>query len=352
MLKTKSQLDRERIDHYSLVIVAKDHGNPALQSSETVEIQIGDVNDNAPFFHQSQYLVSVDENNKINEQITTLEARDLDSGENGKLRYVLSQPSQNFAINEETGVVYALRSLDAEKFTEPEILEIIAQDGGDPPKTGRTTLRISIKDFNDNIPVFVKKSYRFEINENVPIDLKIGKVTAIDGDLNPTVKYHWKNTGKYRNSPFEIDEETGEIFVARSVDFETDGKEFNLFAVATDQDGQWDQTAVTIIVKDLNDNQPVVSYPLPNRDVVWVNPKLRTGQLVAKIKATDADNGKNGKILISLDSEKIDFVNVNSAGEILLQRDLVDNDFGRHSITVRVEDMGTPVSSTILRVSF
>ena len=264
----------------------------------------------------------------------------------------MARKSNNFAINEETGVVYALRSLDAEKFTEPEILEIVAQDGGSPPKTGRTTLRVSIKDFNDNIPVFVKKNYLFEIDENVPIDSKIGQVIAIDGDLNPTVKYHWKNTGKYRNSPFEIDEETGEIFVARSVDFETDGKWFNLTAVATDQDGQWDQTAVIIMVNDLNDNQPVVSYPLPNRDVVWVNPELRTGQLVAKIKATDADKGKNGKILMRLENSIIDFVNVNAGGEILLQRDLGEEDFGRHTIEVRIEDMGAPVASSLLRVSF
>ena len=54
MLKTKKPLDRERIDRYSLVIIARDNGNPGLQATETVDIQIGDVNDNAPFFHQSQ----------------------------------------------------------------------------------------------------------------------------------------------------------------------------------------------------------------------------------------------------------------------------------------------------------
>ena len=80
MLKTKNALDRERIERYSLTIVARDGGDPPLQSTELVEIRVEDINDNAPFFHQSQYRVSVDENNKVNEQITTLKARDLDAG--------------------------------------------------------------------------------------------------------------------------------------------------------------------------------------------------------------------------------------------------------------------------------
>ena len=55
MLKTKSLLDRERIGKYSLKITAVDEGTPSLKSTETIEILITDVNDNSPFFHQSQY---------------------------------------------------------------------------------------------------------------------------------------------------------------------------------------------------------------------------------------------------------------------------------------------------------
>ena len=235
LLKTKAELDRERIERYSLVITARDGGQPSLESTERVEIVVNDINDNAPFFHQPQYRISVDENNEINQEITTLRARDLDAGRNGEIRYFLEQQSQNFKIDEKSGTVSAIRSLDAEKFTEPEILVVVAQDGGHPSKTGNTTLRVSIKDFNDNIPVFVKKNYRFSVAENVRPDTLVGKVLAIDGDLNPTVKYRFAQ----KNLPFAIDEQSGEIFVSRIIDYETDRPVYNLTALATDQEKSW-----------------------------------------------------------------------------------------------------------------
>ena len=270
------------------------------------------------------------------------------AGENGRIRYHLSKPSSNFGINVETGVVYALRTLDAERITEPEILEVVAEDSGVPPRSGTTTLRVSIKDFNDNVPVFVKKRYEFATIENAPVDTLVGQVVAIDGDLNPTVVYSIRRT--IRKMPFAIDEQTGEIFVARSIDFESDPSEFNLTAVATDQDGQKDTTVVIIRVVDLNDNTPVVEYPLPNRDVVWVDPNLRTGQVVARIRATDSDSGKNGAIRIIPESS-VDFLNVDPLGEIVLQRDLTTADHGRHSISVRVKDQGEPTAFILLHVS-
>ena len=119
-----------------------------------------------------------------------------------------------------------------------------------------------------------------------------------------------------------------------------------------DKDGQTDRTNVVIKIIDENDNQPTVEYPLPNRDIVWVNPELRTGQLVAKIKATDLDGSdKNGEVVMSMqDASEIDFVNVDQFGEILVQRDLTENDFGRYSISVRIMDQGEPAKSILLRV--
>ena len=295
------------------------------------------------------FRVTLDENNQVGEEITTLQARDLDAGDNGKITYHLSGTSLNFAIDSDSGTVYALKTLDAEKFIAPEVLEIIAEDSGMPVQTGKTSLRISIKDFNDNIPVFNQKQYTFSTVENVPIDSFLGKVEAFDGDLNPTIKYKFYRPGQ--NFPFAIDENSGEIFVAKVIDFELTRGVFNLTVLATDEDDQSDTCFVAIEIIDLNDNSPIIEYPLPNRDIVWINPKLRTGQLAAKIQASDRDDQGNGQIIMTLENTQADFVNINSKGEILLQRDLTSEDYGRYSMTVRVRDQGEPVLFVILRVS-
>ena len=43
-------------------------------------------------------------------------------------------------------------------------------------------MKLTVLNVNDNVPVFEKNEYRFNINENQPAGTLLGMVTASDGD--------------------------------------------------------------------------------------------------------------------------------------------------------------------------
>ena len=56
-------------------------------STVTVYINVKDVNDNSPEFRRSTYTTSVLEDVQVGAGILDLEAKDLDSGDNGRILY-------------------------------------------------------------------------------------------------------------------------------------------------------------------------------------------------------------------------------------------------------------------------
>ncbi|XP_008567705.1 PREDICTED: protocadherin gamma-B2-like, partial [Galeopterus variegatus] len=84
-LVTDRTLDREEIPEYNVTIMATDRGKPPLSSSISITLHISDVNDNAPVFQQSAYLVHVPENNQPGASIARVSASDPDLGPNGSV---------------------------------------------------------------------------------------------------------------------------------------------------------------------------------------------------------------------------------------------------------------------------
>ena len=57
-----------------------DHGLPSLSSTQTLTVEVGDVNDQSPVFSQSVYNASVAENRDPGEPVIRVSATDTDSG--------------------------------------------------------------------------------------------------------------------------------------------------------------------------------------------------------------------------------------------------------------------------------
>ena len=80
-IRTKVLLDRETLSFYTLSVTASDHGLYPQQSRAYVQINIQDVNDNAPVFEPSSYEAEIEENSMPRSSVATVSASDADQGE-------------------------------------------------------------------------------------------------------------------------------------------------------------------------------------------------------------------------------------------------------------------------------
>lgn len=104
---------------YTLMIRAKDGGQPALSSTVQCIVTVSDVNDHAPsFLTTSMHEIFVDENVAIGYELGRIFAVDEDSGPNGDVHYKLESADQTdldaFVIDNVTGMIRTTKELDRE----------------------------------------------------------------------------------------------------------------------------------------------------------------------------------------------------------------------------------------------
>lgn len=91
-----------------LLVAEETDTQPKLSSTATITVSVLDANDNKPSFEQESYSATVSEAALPGQYITTITAKDVDSGSFGDagIRYSLSGTgSELFHVNEQTGVI-------------------------------------------------------------------------------------------------------------------------------------------------------------------------------------------------------------------------------------------------------
>lgn len=92
-------LDRENRSQVDVTIQCSDNGNPPLTSFAHLSIHLADVNDNAPLFTQTEYTLTMVENNPSHTLLGRVEARDPDRGVNGTVSYRLGDDHTHYAYS-------------------------------------------------------------------------------------------------------------------------------------------------------------------------------------------------------------------------------------------------------------
>ncbi|XP_037658056.1 protocadherin gamma-B5 isoform X21 [Choloepus didactylus] len=229
-LVTDGALDREQTPEYNVTITATDMGKPPLSSSTSVILQIGDVNDNAPIFHQASYVVHVAENNPLGASIAQVCASDPDLGPNGRVSYSIVASdlgpqalSSYVSVSAHSGVVFAQRAFDHEQLRAFE-LTLQARDQGSPALSANVSLRVLVGDRNDNAPRVLYPALGPDgsaLFDMVPLAAQPGylvtKVVAVDADSghNAWLSYHVLQASE--PGLFSLGLRTGEVRTARAL---------------------------------------------------------------------------------------------------------------------------------------
>ncbi|XP_067424484.1 protocadherin Fat 3 isoform X1 [Emydura macquarii macquarii] len=176
-------LDYEMCKDFYLIVEAKDGGTPALSAVTTVNVNVTDVNDNAPKFNQEAYSAVISEDASVSDSVIMLIAEDLDSPVNGQIHFsiVNGDRDNEFSVDPVLGLIKVKKKLDRERVS-GYALVIQARDSGIPPLSSSVTVNIDISDVNDNSPVFTPANYTAVIQENKPVGTSILQLVVTDND--------------------------------------------------------------------------------------------------------------------------------------------------------------------------
>ncbi|XP_047658210.1 protocadherin-1 isoform X2 [Tachysurus fulvidraco] len=351
-LQTTTPLDYERVKEYRIEIVAVDSGNPALSSTNSLKVQVTDVNDNAPVFSPSVYEVEFPEENQPRDKVLDVVATDADSGTNAELTYniILDSAIKGlFEINRNTGEVRVMDQLDREQRERYEF-HVEASDKGVPSMRGTATVVVNVLDRNDNDPKFMLSGYTFSVLENMPALSPVGMVTVTDVDKGENARVHL--SVEPDNGKFVIQNGTCTILSRISFDREKESTyTFRLKAVDGGDPPRSSYVGITINVLDENDNAPYVTKP-SNSSYKFLPPLTSPDTRVEKVDAEDIDTGSNSDLEYTIMGGNPHglFRISPTSGEITLIKEFTRKHNGLHRLVVKVSDLGKPAKHTIALV--
>uniref|UniRef100_A0A8C2Q4F1 Protocadherin 2 alpha b 5 n=1 Tax=Cyprinus carpio TaxID=7962 RepID=A0A8C2Q4F1_CYPCA len=320
-----------------------------------IEINIVDVNDNAPTFSDKTQYLDIAENTSPGVKFPLSYASDADVGKNTVNTYKLSQ-NEYFSLAVHKGGEQSVsaelvlqKALDRGK--QPVIqLTLTAADGGNPPRSGTSQIIIKVLDINDNAPEFSRPLYKASLVENLSIGTTLIILNATDKDegTNGEIVYSLRKTGQdHILDIFEIDPNTGAITVKGNIDFE-ENNAFEIRAQASDKGQPPMSTHCKVLVEvlDINDNEPEITV---TSLLSTVKEDASFSTAVALVSVIDRDGGKNG-VVNCVVSNKVPFkleTNYKNYYSLVVDGPLDRERASEYNVTITATDEGTPpLSST------
>ncbi|KAM7398079.1 hypothetical protein PAMA_006109 [Pampus argenteus] len=347
VLTTGVPFDREEKESYELVVEVSREDEILRVARVTVQVQVEDVNDNAPDFVNLPYYAAVQVEAEPGSTIFRVSSTDQDYGLNGEVTYSLKQEHRNFQVNPVTGELTLKRSFEADLSNAEYKVVIVATDSGFPPLSSEVELPVTV--INKAMPVFDKPFYGVTVMEDVAVSTSVLCINATSPEGQSII---FTITDGDPSLQFDIGFDTGIINVIYPLDYET-MQYYRLTVKATDTlTGAKSEVDVDIVVLDVNDNPPLfqnTSYS----SVLAENSMI--GTTVLQVFAQDQDSEKNSVVSYQILSDiynSTDYFHIDSNSGLVFTARLLDYELiQRYNFIVRAMDSGDPALSSDVSVT-
>ncbi|MDB5389690.1 MAG: outer rane adhesin like protein, partial [Planctomycetaceae bacterium] len=249
---------------YTLLVSATDGGTPALSATQSVTINLVDINE-APTIPAGQSL-AVSENPVNGAVVGTVAANDPDpTAPNNTLTYSITGGNigNAFTINAATGQI-TINNPNVVNFeATPQFnLQVQVTDGGTPALGATQNVLITVNDLDEAPTVLPNQT--FTLPEHSALNTSVGTVIATDPDTSaPNNTLIFSIVGGNTNSAFAINTTTGQITVNTPAALDvTTTPVFQLQVQATDGGGLSNTQTVTVNLTAVN-QAPILTNPGP-----------------------------------------------------------------------------------------
>ncbi|KAL3055228.1 hypothetical protein OYC64_018006 [Pagothenia borchgrevinki] len=367
MLTIHKSVDREEFPRFKLTTrVFNKITNEETDLPLPIQIEVDDVNDNAPTF-KDPLQFTVPELSPAGSIVGKVDADDRDQGGSlhVKIKYTLEDGLNRFAIHPVTGVITTTtNTLDRE--VQDKYLVIVKIKDMDGATTGLSitgTATITITDINDNPPTFTETSYAVNVPENGKETL-ILRIPIEDKDLINTPNWISKFVIAKGNEQghFRIDTDPntneGLLYVSKPLDYEQNTN-VKLEIMARNEaelagtTSTW--VSIPVDVKVLNEDEgPAFTAP-----TVRYNVKENTanGTLIGSYIARDPETKSSNGIKYYKTTDPASWINVDSDNGELRVANTIDREShyvhdGIYNITVKAVDasLKTGIGTVIIVV--
>ncbi|XP_041081369.1 cadherin EGF LAG seven-pass G-type receptor 3-like, partial [Polyodon spathula] len=348
----QAELDYEDQMTFTLAITARDNGIPQKSDTTYVEVNVKDVNDNAPQFVSPRYQGTVMEDTPPFTSVLQISATDRDAHANGWVQYTFQNGEDgdgDFTIEPTSGIVRTVRQLDRESIPFYE-LTAYAVDRGLPPQRTPVHIQVSVLDVNDNAPVFPADDFQVFVKENSAVGSVVAQITATDPDEGPHAQIMYQIVEGNIPEIFQMDIFSGELTTLIDLDYEA-RSEYAIVVQATSAP-LVSRATVRIKLVDQNDNGPVLqNFQIIFNNFVSNKSNSFPSGVIGRVPARDPDVSDRLHYSFERGNELNLLLLNHTSGELRLSRKLDNNRPLVASMLVTVSDgIHSVTAQCVLRV--